>query len=88
MAHGFLCQNRLGFGARLLTLKNRRVLEEHSNWEVEEGAEKCLVWTGAACELDVVDAQCAFAESTRAAHSKTKWERQTRLPAKQLSDMH
>lgn len=40
----YLCQNRVRFGARLLTLKNKRVIEEHSNWELDEGAEKRLAW--------------------------------------------
>lgn len=67
----YLCLNGLRFRARLLALKNKRVVEEHSNWELEEGAEKQMAWTGATCELDVVDAQCTFRKSRRAAQSKT-----------------
>lgn len=86
----YLCQNRLRFGARLLTLKNKRVIEERSNWELKEGAEKCLAWTGATCELDVVDAQCTFGKSRRAAQSKARVNGKGKSDClqKQLSDVH
>lgn len=40
--------------------------------KLEESAEKCLAWTGAAHEMDVFDAQCAFRKSSRVAQIKTE----------------
>lgn len=42
--------------------------------KLEESAEKVqsLAWTGAAHEMDVFDAQCAFGKSSRVAQIKTE----------------
>lgn len=76
----YLCQNRLTFGARLLKLKNKKVIEKDSCWELEEGTEKHLAWTGATYELDVV----AAAQSKARVSGKGKSD----YLQKQLSNMH